>query len=298
MAGINLATANTWTGNITISNTAPTLTLTDTTASAKSLTIAVDANIVSLRESAGASGSLAVLDLANATLQLGSADITNLPTYPGWLRIFQALNGPENKGGVEFVEGGGGALYGTKLYTNNTSDYFGIATRFNSATWTERVVILNASGKMGLGMVPTSQLELSTDDAKKPTTNTWTIASDARFKTVQRPFADGLAVLKQINPVWYRYNGKAGYKDNGEHVGILAQDLLPVAPYMIGTFQGNLEQWADLPDKDGKLQWTKKKQQEAGSEEVMLYDYQGHALPFILVNAVKELDARLLALGG
>ena len=60
-----LSIANVFTTNQTISNTAPSLTLTDTTASAKSLTIAVDANLAQLRESAGASGSLLVLDLAN-----------------------------------------------------------------------------------------------------------------------------------------------------------------------------------------------------------------------------------------
>lgn len=60
-----LSTANIFTANQTISNTAPSFTLTDTTASAKSLTIAVDANLAQFRESAGAAGSLLVLDLAN-----------------------------------------------------------------------------------------------------------------------------------------------------------------------------------------------------------------------------------------
>lgn len=75
-------------GNLTISNTAPSLVLTDTTASAKSLTIAVDANVANFRESAGAAGSLMVLDLANNSVGIGtSAPTTNLtvsanPTAP------------------------------------------------------------------------------------------------------------------------------------------------------------------------------------------------------------------------
>lgn len=60
-----LHVANVWTADQTISNISPALVLTDTTASAKSLMIAVDANLAQLRESAGASGSLMVLDLAN-----------------------------------------------------------------------------------------------------------------------------------------------------------------------------------------------------------------------------------------
>lgn len=57
----------------TISNTAPKLMFTDTTASAKGLTIAVDANVVDLRESAGAANSLLVLDLANNRVGVGGS---------------------------------------------------------------------------------------------------------------------------------------------------------------------------------------------------------------------------------
>jgi hypothetical protein len=77
--------AATWTGSaivgsaLTLNDTAPSLVLTDTTASAKSLTIAVDANLAQLRESAGASGSLITLDLANNNVGIG----TNAPSGPG-----------------------------------------------------------------------------------------------------------------------------------------------------------------------------------------------------------------------
>ena len=77
-AKINLGNANTWTANQTISNTTPSLVLTDTTVSAKSLTIRVDANIANLRESAGASGSLLVLDLANNRVGIGKANPSTL----------------------------------------------------------------------------------------------------------------------------------------------------------------------------------------------------------------------------
>jgi len=65
--------ANTFTGNQTISNTAPALAFTDTTASAKSFTIVVDADKANLRESAGAASSLLVLDLANNRVGVGVA---------------------------------------------------------------------------------------------------------------------------------------------------------------------------------------------------------------------------------
>lgn len=65
----------TFTTQVTISGAAPALIFTDTTASAKGLTILVDANIADLRESAGASGSLMALDLANNRVGIG----TNAP---------------------------------------------------------------------------------------------------------------------------------------------------------------------------------------------------------------------------
>ncbi len=61
-----------------MSGTAPSLKLLDTTASAKSLTVAVDANVANFRESAGASGSLLTLDLTNNRVGIG----TSAPGYP------------------------------------------------------------------------------------------------------------------------------------------------------------------------------------------------------------------------
>ena len=73
----NTAIDTRWTfknsGVFDAANTAPSFTLTDTTASAKSLTIAVDANLAQLRESAGAANSLLVLDLANNRVGIGVA---------------------------------------------------------------------------------------------------------------------------------------------------------------------------------------------------------------------------------
>lgn len=60
-------------GNLTITNTAPFVLLTDSTGSAKSLKIAVDANKAQFREDAGAAGSLLVLDLANNRVGVATA---------------------------------------------------------------------------------------------------------------------------------------------------------------------------------------------------------------------------------
>jgi hypothetical protein len=65
--------ASTFTVNPIITNASPGLIFTDTTALAKSMTILVDGNLVNFRESAGASGSLLTLDLANNRVGIGTA---------------------------------------------------------------------------------------------------------------------------------------------------------------------------------------------------------------------------------
>lgn len=58
-----------------------------------------------------------------------------------------------------------------------------------------------------------------------------------------------------------------GYDDPGTHIGIIAQEVEEVAPYMVETRKGVID----------------------GKEVSDFKTYQGHALSFILVNAVKEL---------
>ncbi len=67
-----LETANVFTANQDISNAAPALTLTDTTASAKSLKILVDANVASFYELAGVAGDILNLDLVNKRVGIGT----------------------------------------------------------------------------------------------------------------------------------------------------------------------------------------------------------------------------------
>jgi len=134
---------------------------------------------------------------------------------------------------------------------------------------------LTSDGKFGLGLTPSYQLQLSSDSAAKPSTNTWTIASDARLKRDIMPFTDGLAVLRQVNPIRYTYNGLAGMPES-EGIGVIGQEMEKVAPYTARRFKAKLK-----PDD---------------AEETELVGFNSHALTFVLINAVKELDSRLSAI--
>ena len=142
-------------------------------------------------------------------------------------------------------------------------------------SWSSRPLAINPSGNnVGIGTSsPSYQLQLSTDSAAKPTTNTWTIASDSRLKTVKGEYQKGLAEICQVRPVSYEYNGKAGFiADGKDKVSILAQELMQVFPECVDTFKGKLEE-------DGP--------------EIDLYNYNGHAITFALINAIKELKAKI-----
>jgi len=136
---------------------------------------------------------------------------------------------------------------------------------------------LTEAGQLGLGVTaPTHQLELSTDSAAKPSSSSWTIFSDERLKDVLRPYTDGLAMLLQLEPLWYRYNGQGGMpKTTQEHVGLLAQALQGVAPYMVHAARSKL-----TPE----------------SEDTDILSVDNHAFTYALINAVKELHGRVTTL--
>lgn len=133
---------------------------------------------------------------------------------------------------------------------------------------------VNISSRVGIGTGGSASylLRLSLDQAAKPSTNTWTISSDARLKKDISEFTDGLEVINGIRPVKYMYNGLAGTPTNKENIGIIAQEIKKVAPYTVGTFKAKLN--------------------ESDAEETELLDFNSHALTFVLINAVQELDER------
>lgn len=156
------------------------------------------------------------------------------------------------------------AAFGGAIFPTDTS----LIIWSNSAS--NNYVILQPSwGKVGIGLYsPSHKLQIGTDDAAKPSTATWTIASDARLKTNVKDFNEGLDIVKKIHPVWFEYNGKAGMPTGVKAVGVLAQEMQKIAPYMISKFA--------YKDETGK------------STDYL--DYNANDLFYLLVNSVKELS--------
>jgi trimeric autotransporter adhesin len=150
--------------------------------------------------------------------------------------------------------------------TNSSSGYLSFKTN-NAGTLAERMRITNA-GSVGIGTTtPGGLFELSLDQGRKPGTNTWTVVSDQRLKTINGNYTKGLNEILQLNPI--RFN----YKNNGERTfekevldtefpGFIAQEVQPLFPDAVGT------------DADGFL------------------NFNIHPILIASVNAIKELNAK------
>lgn len=167
-------------------------------------------------------------------------------------------------------------LKGVFYNTGGTAIGIGTTTNHPVVLYTNNAprVYITETGNVGIGGSPSYQFQLSTDSAAKPSTNTWTIVSDSRLKTVKGEYSKGLAEICQVRPVRYEYNGKGGMVVDGkEQISIIAQELMEVFPECVSTFNGKLN--------------------ETDTEETEMYNYNGHAITFALINAVKELKAEI-----
>jgi hypothetical protein len=95
-----------------------------------------------------------------------------------------------------------------------------------------------------------------------------------------RPFEDGLNAVMQIQPIRFRYDEKSGLGDGREYVGVAAQDMQRIAPFMV----------------EGRALWQTVVEDESGKETVTdagerYLTFDPSALDYLLINAVKEQQA-------
>ena len=137
-------------------------------------------------------------------------------------------------------------------------------------------MILEATGQggsVGINTLTPDQRLSVNGNASKVGGGSWATFSDIRMKQDINSFTDGLSLIKNINPVTFRYNGKLGYPTDKTYVGVIAQDIESIAPYTIGTFRTKLN-----PEDD---------------EETDVLQFDGSALIYIAINAIQELDTKV-----
>lgn len=98
-------------------------------------------------------------------------------------------------------------------------------------------MVLTSTGNLGLGtLAPLFQLQLSANSAAKPTSNTWTILSDARLKKNVEPLRGALERLLALRGVtfdWIDPSTQGGC--DWKQTGLIAQEVERVFPEWIGT---------------------------------------------------------------
>jgi hypothetical protein len=146
---------------------------------------------------------------------------------------------------------------------------------YDNSAASHRLYIL-AGGNVGIGTTaPTALLSVNGDANKAVGGGLWGTFSDIRLKKDTSAFKDGLSVIKKIHPVRYRYNGKTGIRDTSSlNIGVIAQQIQPVAPYTVGTYMAKLD--------------------TADAQETQLLNYNGNALLYLFVYAFKELEGNFV----
>jgi hypothetical protein len=132
------------------------------------------------------------------------------------------------------------------------------------------------------------QLTIAASQAFKTVAGEWsTVTSDARVKTDVADYTTGLEHICALRPVTFRYNGLGGSQNDGKtHIGLIAQEAQPVMPEIVidaATATQN-------PDGTPTPLTARLLPGQLGMD--------ASALKFALVNAVRELAARVAALEG
>jgi Chaperone of endosialidase len=212
---------------------------------------------------------------ASSKFPITGGTITGSLTVNGELIALQNFLRFGSSGSAGFIQWNGGANYalggaGTIWHSGN----FNPASTAGSLTVTGNLYIGVTSGG---NVWQTDGTFAITGQGYKPSGGSWSSVSDARIKTVHGDYTQGLAAIKQLQPVRYEYKGNMpAHKDvlGREFVGLVAQQIETSMPEMVTQIAERID---DHEVKDLRV-------------------LDNSALVYALVNAVKELSARVEAL--
>lgn len=208
-------------------------------------------------------------DRSNAIVVLknGNVSIGNNPNPVNRLHITGGTD-------LDLTDNSGFMTIGGEGGTNMVFDNNEIQVR-NNATAANMFLQGNGGNVMiggGGGIGPDQKLSVN-GSASKTGGGSWATWSDMRLKQNIRPYTDGLSSLLQIEPVWYQYNAASGLGADTKYVGVIAQQLQQVSPYMVTQSKNNT-----ASDGTGYL------------------SVDNSAMTYMLINAVKEQQGIIEAL--
>jgi len=182
----------------------------------------------------------------------------------------------------------GNEIYGTGLTgTGSTvsSGNIGVGTTTPSAKFSVGGAVGDTSGSayftggLGVGVLNTTAGTLQTSGnatiggcVNYNGGTSGTCLSDERVKQDINPYSSGLQDVIALDPVTYKYNGLAGTPNDGDvRMGLIAQQVELVAPDLVSTTSALLSASDTAPTQ--------------------LLEVNYGALPFVLINALKEIVA-------
>jgi hypothetical protein len=176
-------------------------------------------------------------------------------------------------GRIRFLDGTASTNWrGMYMHHDGTNNKFHIgvhAANTNVATDDIPIITIErGDNQVGIGTTTPGFLLEVDGSAGKPGGGLWSASSDARLKTDVSPYTDGLNSVLAIDPVTYRYNDLSGYATEPTHIGVIAQELQSVAPYMVSV--------SDRVATDGSTGYLA---------------VDNSAMTYMLINAVKEQQA-------
>ena len=164
------------------------------------------------------------------------------------------------------ASGGGAEVNLYNVYEGGVNA-FQFSKKTGATTSTDLMSISN-SGNVGIGTVSPTALLSVNGTANKVGGGSWAVFSDARLKKNVNTYNDGLSTLLKIKTKTFQYNGKAGIKDTEkEYVGIIAQDIQKIAPYMV----------REVSVED-----------DVSKEKETYLEFDPSALDFMIINATQE----------
>lgn len=144
-----------------------------------------------------------------------------------------------------------------------------------SGTYTNGQVSINDADGFAYTSIPYSIFHVN-GRATSSYSSTFTLTSDERLKKDILDYNKGLAEILQVQPKSYSFNGKANTIEGVESIGVLAQEIKDVFPETVGTVNKRLN-----PEDE---------------QETELYTVDISPVTYALINAVKELNAKVEAL--
>ena len=136
-----------------------------------------------------------------------------------------------------------------------------------------------------------TRMVLSSNGTNYCSNGSWVALSDQRLKRDVTDYPHGLSEICSLRPVSFAYQGSPYNKDGDQQFGLIAQDVEPHLPELVGEYyydpaaqssEVDLETGEPLPQRKGMI-----------TEPMMLKTLDNSRLVFALINSVRELAAQV-----